>query len=133
VRHATVAALWGYGVVWVKDWVKDSRVQSGNLTLVEAIRMGAEYGCKYAAKDWSDEVLTKGAHRYEIAQRYQPRCHKMIVARLATALTVVNDYFGRPADHLWSHEEAPDWYGPPVWCMTWRLGALPGDDGPNDE
>ena len=122
IPHGLVERLWGKGFVFVKDWVKDSRVQEQGLRLVDAIRLGAEYGCKYASKDWSAEMLAGGAHRYEVAEGYRPKVLKVLVPRLRTAFTMAERYFGdRPADHLWMSAEADDWCGPPVWCLSWRI------------
>jgi hypothetical protein len=131
--HGKVKRLWGLGGVNVKDWAKDSRVKDLKLTLINVIRLGADYGCKYAAKDWGAEVLEGGAHRYEVAQSYQPARETVIFSRLGRAFEAAHGVFGRPADQVWSHEEADAWEGPPVWCLSWdswgATGALVGSDG----
>jgi hypothetical protein len=70
LNHGRVETLWEHGHVWVKDWTQDTRIKSLGLPVVAAIRLGATYGCKYASKDWSEEALAGGAHRYEVAQGY---------------------------------------------------------------
>jgi hypothetical protein len=130
IKHPLVEKLWGHGHVWVTDWAKDPRVKRLGLPLVVAIRLGATYGCKYASKDWSAEVLDGGAHRYEIAQGYQPDEHTERLATLAEAMAWAHALFGghHPAE-MWSSSEADDWDAPPVYALRWECGLderLPG-------
>lgn len=120
LRHADVEELWGHGFVWVKDWVRDSRVRSAQVTFVGALRLAAQYGCKYAAKDWSEEVLASGAHRYEVAQGYAPAAHSMRADSVRGALRFAASFFGgRLPDSVWRSSESEGWDGPPVWCVSW--------------
>ena len=121
--HGVVEGLWGQGFVWVKDWLKDSRIASFGLPLVVAIRLGALYGCKYASKDWSEEVLSGGAHRYEVAQGFQPDEHVERLATLAEAMAFVVAMFGgHTAEHSWCSFDSPSWDGPAVYCLSWTDG-----------
>lgn len=124
--HADVEELWGHGIVWVSDKTKHPRVKRLGLPLVVAIRLGAVYGCKYASKDWSEEVLTDGAHRYEVAQGFAPDEYADRHATLAEAWGAVHQHFGGviPA-HVWSSAEATGWEAPPVYCLRWDEGLSP--------
>ena len=130
VPHDKVEALWGHGFVWVKDWATDSRIKSMNAPLIVAIRLGATYGCKYASKDWGEDVLVDGAHRYEVAQGFQPDEHAERFATLAEAWAMVHGAFaGCVPERVWSSDEAEDWDAPPVYCFTFSDGLedrLPG-------
>lgn len=123
IPHDQVETIWGAGYVWVKDWAADSRIRSMNAPLIVAIRLGASYGCKYASKDWSEEVLDGGAHRYEVAQGFQPDERAERVATLAEAWAFVHGVFGGCVpERVWSSDEAEDWDAPPVYCFTWSDG-----------
>lgn len=88
--------------------------------MIVAVRLGATYGCKYASKDWGEDVLVGGAHRYEIAQGCQPDEHAERWATLAEAMAFVNACFGgHSPDELWSSDEAEQWDAPPVYCLRW--------------
>ena len=130
IKHAQVETLWGHGFVWVKDWAQDSRVKGLGLPLVVAVRLGATYGCKYASKDWGEEVLVDGAHRYEIAQGFQPDEHAERLATLSEAMAFVHELFGgHLAADVWSSDQAEAWDAPPVYCLRWDDGL---DDRPPD-
>jgi len=130
--HGDVERLWGHGFVWVKDWVKDSRVQRGTSgTFVEALRLASSYGCKYAAKDWSAEALDGGAHRYEISQGFKPRALSLRADSVGSALRFARSYFGgRYPDSVWRSSDSDSWDGPPVWCVSWSSAA--GEEGDGD-
>lgn len=120
IKHHHVERLWGHGHVWVKDWVKDSRVKGLPVPLIVAVRLGAIYGCKYASKDWSAEVLVDGAHRYEVAQGFQPDEHTERLATLAEAMAFAHACFGgHLPDETWSSDQSEDWDAPPVYCLRW--------------
>lgn len=131
IKVDQVRDLWGHGHVWVKDWAEDSRVKGLGLPLIVAIRLGATYGCKYASKDWGEDVLVEGAHRYEVAQGFQPDERTERLATLAEAMAVVcDDWFGGHLhSEVWSSEFEPLWDAPPVYCLRWDHGLddrLPG-------
>jgi hypothetical protein len=120
LAHSHVERMWGHGFVWVKDWVQDTRVRVQGVTFVEALRLAAQYGCKYASKDWSEEVLAGGAHRYEVAQGFKPKAVSMRADSVGSALRFAASFFGgRHPDSIWCSSESADWDGPPVWCVSW--------------
>jgi hypothetical protein len=122
--HHIVQPMWGFGIVNVKDKVKDSRVRAHNLSHVEAVRLAAIYACKYATKDWSEQVLAGGAHRYEIAQGCRPTKLVVPTETLSEAVGAAIEAFdGEKPHHEWSSSDSPTWSGPPVRCMHWRRAA----------
>jgi len=131
IPHADVERLWGHGHVWVKDWIRDSRVRNAGVSFVMALRLASQYGCKYAAKDWSEEVLAGGAHRYEVAQGYKPRSCSMRVDGVGAGLRFTASFFGgRYPDAVWRSTDCEGWDGPPVWCLSWStLPAAEIGDG----
>lgn len=120
----------------MKDWAADSRVKQYGLSIVGAIRLGALYGCKYASKDWSEEVLAGGAHRYEVAQGFQPDRLAERYPSLALAMRAVIELFGRPPDRTWWSGDSAGWDGPVTMTMTWdddgRLARDEGETGDGD-
>lgn len=127
--HAEVRELWGHGHVFVSDWTKKRWIRRQNLPFIEAVRKAAAYGCKYAQKDWNAEVLDGGAHRYELAQGYKPKQEVLRVASLAEAVDLCILRFRKRPSHAWSSNDAEDWDGPPVLCLTFTPRA--GPDGGN--
>ena len=112
IPHADLEKLWRRGYVWVKDWTRDSRVKGA--TFLERLRAGASYGAKYAAKDWSVEMLERGAHRYELAQGHEPLVVLAETDTLAAGLAVAEMRCG-PAVRVWRSSDDDEWEGPPCW------------------
>jgi hypothetical protein len=112
IPHHQVERLWGRGFVWVKDWTRDSRARGA--TFLERLRSGASYGAKYAAKDWSSEVLDRDAHRYELAQGHEPVALLAWCETLADGLRVAEGRLG-PSVHVWRSSDVAEWDGPPCW------------------
>nr|CRY96364.1 hypothetical protein [uncultured prokaryote] len=118
VPRAVVERCWQGGFVWVKDWTKDTRV--AGQTFVEKLRAGAEYGAKYAAKDWSTGQLVNGAHRYELAEGFEPPEVLAECRQLAEGVALAQRVMGR-ASVIWRSADAADWDGPA--CVTLRFPA----------
>jgi len=77
LEHARVAELWGHGFVWVLDFERSPVGPKGEplglcRTPREGWRRAAQYGCKYAQKDWERGAIGPRNHRYEIAQGFSP-------------------------------------------------------------
>lgn len=123
IKHHLVQDLWGNGIVWVKDWTEDSRIKPLGLPVVAAVRLGAVYGCKYAAKDWGEDVLVGGAHRYEVAEDFQPDELVERKGSLAEAMASVRGCFGGAhPESSWSSNDSPGWHGPPLYTLTFTQG-----------
>jgi hypothetical protein len=98
---------------------------------VAAIRLGAVYGCKYAAKDWAEEMLTGGAHRYEVAQGFQPDERWDRFGSLDEAMLWLHDvvFGGWCAAEMWSSADSDDWDAPPAYTLRWDSGLDPRTPG----
>ncbi len=121
VPHARMKLLWGFGRVNVSDWAKNSRVKKLGLSLVDAIRMGALYGCKYAAKDWDPEQIGPNGRRYSAAEGYKPRKLSVRVESLAEGVGRVEQFFGGPPSSIWHSTDCAHWDGPTVVAMRYSI------------
>jgi hypothetical protein len=123
LAHHLVAPLWGHGFVWAKDWTRDTRVKGA--TFLERLRAGATYGAKYAAKDWSSEVLDGGAHRYERAQGYEPVA---VLAEVGSVGAGVRLALAQLAGHghVWWSADEDGWNGPDCAVVMVGRARAPG-------
>jgi len=123
-EHAWVADLWGHGFVWVVDFCSAAKGPKGEAlglchTPREGWRRAARYGCKYAQKDWSQEHVGTGSHRYEVGQRFQPVVVGQWVESRAEAEQLVTEQVPLGAQlSVWDSGESERWSGPPV--RTWK-------------
>lgn len=109
LAHADLTRWWAHGHVWAKDWTRDTRVKAA--TFVERLRAGATYGAKYAAKDWDAVQLAGGAHRYEVAQGYEPVAVIAEVRSVAAGIALARSYLGGSVRE-WRSSTDDDWHGP---------------------
>lgn len=127
VNHADIETLWGLGFVWVTDFATSMRGPKGEpLGLCRAprdgLRRAANYGCKYAQKDWSPEHVGALNHRYEVAQGFAPVKESCWVngpgeadIRVRSCLTAEDQRWMK----RWNSDDDPDWRRPPVWTWRW--------------
>jgi hypothetical protein len=108
-------------MVHVSDKTKDPRVVEQSLPFVEALRLGALYGCKYAAKDWSPEQILPGEHRYISGHDYKPRKIQMYAFTERGGIEQAIGYYGHPPAWWWRSAEHDDWEGPDVTCLRWHV------------
>ncbi len=128
--HQDVERLWGHGIVWVSDYLKHSLVRAANLSRVEAVRLAAVYACKYASKDWGQDMLPSGARRFCTAEGCKPGKLTIPHSTLAGALQSARDEFnGAIPIQEWSSSESKTWDGPPVHCLRWARSADDYFDG----
>jgi hypothetical protein len=127
VPHAEIEALWGHGFVWVTDFATTMRGPKGEplglcRTPREGLRRAANYGCKYAQKDWSPENVGALNHRYEVAQGFGPVQESCWVSGPGEAELLVRSYLA-PEDQRWlkrwNSDDEPDWRRPPIWTWRW--------------
>lgn len=124
--HGTVEALWGQGYVWATDFERSPVAPKGEplglcRTPRDGWRRAAQYGCKYAQKDWSPESVGPSQHRYEVAQGFQPVPERTHVFDLATGRSAAKALV--PAEDercvsTWDSDEESEWDRPRV--ITWR-------------
>ena len=114
------------GMVHVSDKTKDRRVAAQNLSFVEALRLGALYGCKYASKDWSPEQILPGEHRYVSGHDYKPEKIQMYAFTEGGAVELAVGLYGLPPTWCWRSAECEDWDGPDVVCLRWNQPRVKG-------
>ena len=126
IGHSKVADLWGHGFVWVTDFATAMRDPKGEplglcRTPREGLRRAANYGCKYAQKDWSPEHVGALNHRYEVAQGFAPWQESLWVDGPAAAEILVASLV-TPEElrwlKRWNSDDEAEWNRPPI--RTWR-------------
>lgn len=100
-----------------KDWLNDSRVEGK--PFAQALRLGAAYATKYASKDWSPEMITRGRHRYELAQSFQPKGVKVTAESLEEMIGVIATQSAQWVEPMWCSLDSDDWTGPLCWVFQW--------------
>jgi hypothetical protein len=126
VGHADVAELWGHGFVWVTDFATSMRGPKGEplglcRTPREGLRRAANYGCKYAQKDWSPANVGAQNHRYEVAQGFAPLQEaRWVDGPLAAEVLVANLVSVEDQRWMkrWNSDDETEWNRPPI--RTWR-------------
>jgi hypothetical protein len=126
VSHAGVAELWGHGFVWVTDFATSMKGPKGEplglcRTPREGLRRAANYGCKYAQKDWSPENVGAQNHRYEVAQGFAPlQESRWVEGPLAAEVLVANQVSAEDQRWMkrWNSDDEAEWNRPPI--RTWR-------------
>lgn len=140
LSHRVMQAIWSdrsssvegvsTGMVHVSDKTKDPRVVKLGLSFVEALRMGALYGCKYASKDWSREQILPGEHRFIAGQGFKPRKIQVRAFTESGGIAEAVAIYGQPPHWCWRSYEVEDWDAPDVVCLRW---AHPSTRGNCDE
>ncbi len=116
---------WGNGNVWYTDFTRDredwlgrslGRAAGGGRASGRAgARRAASYAAKYIGKDLDESSdIPAGAHRYEVAQGFQPVALRVRVRSFAAGLAYIGRHpsFGRVEWHGKS-DEWEGWDGPP--------------------
>ena len=125
-EHALVADLWGHGYVWVTDFATAMKGPKGEplglcRTAREGLRRSANYGCKYAQKDWSPENVGPLNHRYEVAQGFAPKQESCWIDGPAEAEALIQLQVASEEQRWlkrWNSDDEPEWNRPPI--RTWR-------------
>jgi hypothetical protein len=113
VRRSLIDAAWGRGFVHIKLL---GNLPVGSGTLGEA-RMAARYVGKYVTKDLG-EHRAGGLHRYEVAQRFQPRKVELQGRSVDDVIRQASEVMGRSPEVRWlSEEDGKD--GPPRCWVSW--------------
>lgn len=127
LEHTSVEELWGLGWVWVTDFEKSPIGPKGEplglcRTPREGWRRAAQYGCKYAQKDWVRGAIGPGNHRYEVAQGFSPVPVRRWLEDQNEAWNLVAELApeGRwDLVEVWESNEDPEWDRPPVATFRW--------------
>lgn len=127
IPHAEIEALWSHGFVWVTDFATSMKGPKGESlglcrTPREGLRRAANYGCKYAQKDWSPENVGPLSHRYEVAQGFAPIRESAWVNGPGEAEQLIQMQLldeDRRWMKRWNSDDDPEWLRPPVWTWRW--------------
>ena len=131
--------LWGNGNVWFTDFSKDRYVKYTGRR-IPAVRAGsavggvaraaakaAAYACKYAVKDWAVDEIGVGAHRYEIAEGFQPTEQRFRVRTFQEAWDLIKAHpaVGEVLDWLKLDCDLEGWDGPPMRLLRFANPVRP--------
>ena len=127
LTHARVESLWGHGFVWVTDFARSSSAPKGEplglcRTPRDGWRRAAQYGCKYAQKDWNQELIGPGVNRYAVAKGFKPLVNKRWLHHLEDGWSAVAELVPwEEWRHLdtWSSNDEPAWDRPPITTFRW--------------
>ncbi len=125
--HARIGELWGHGFVWATDFEQSPTGPKGEpfglcRTPREGWRRAAQYGCKYAQKDWEPGAIGPRNHRYEIAQGFSPSPERYWLDHDTEAWELVAELV--PAGEwinlaVWESNDDDEWDRPPVATFRW--------------
>jgi hypothetical protein len=125
--HTHIEGLWGHGWVWVVDFERSPVGPKGEplglcRTPREGWRRAAQYGCKYAQKDWEPGVIGPRNHRYEIAQGFSPEPKRQWLDSDSDAWNLVAELvpegeWGNLV--VWESNDDDQWDRPPVATFRW--------------
>lgn len=114
IKRSVVQRAWGHGFVHIK-LLGDLPVGSG--ALGEA-RAAAGYLSKYVTKSFDDRRIS-GLHRFDLAQGFQPRVHRLTGQTPGDVVSQASVLFGSGPALRWSSSEVPDWQGGPAIWAQW--------------
>jgi hypothetical protein len=114
VPRGLIERSWGRGYVSIK-LLGDLPI--GTNRAGEA-RKAAGYLAKYVSKTFDSEE-TRGLHRYEVAQGFQPRAVAVVGRTDLEILERASAYMGGEPNVRWYSNENPDWHGPPAIWFQW--------------
>jgi hypothetical protein len=116
VRQALLEELWGLGWVNIHRYGDRHKRQDE----VEAAWQVASYLSKYVGKALAETAGSKGGHRYEVSQGFQPEAERYEVWTFPEGIArVVAVFEGELPRSVWRSSEVDNWLGPPVWCGYW--------------
>jgi hypothetical protein len=113
VHYRLMRQVWPHGFVHIK---RLSDLPFGSGTLGEA-RLAARYLAKYVGK--ALDAGPAGLHRYEVAQGFQPRAHRLVGASLDEVLAQAAAIMGREPDLVWDSASDASWDGPHSVWASW--------------
>jgi hypothetical protein len=118
IKRGAIANAWPHGFVSIKLL---SNLPVGSSSLSEA-RIAGGYLAKYVAKSFADDdARDLGAHRYDVAQGFQPAAVRFTGPSRSDVLQQASAHLGEVPRDVWDSSEAEDWQGPPtVWAQWGR-------------
>jgi hypothetical protein len=115
IAQGDIKRAWGRGHVHIK-LLGDLPVGSGSLG--EA-RLAARYLAKYIGKDLAHGGQPSGLHRYDVAQRFQPRAVRLVGATADEVIAWAETVMGAKAERVWRSRDEEAWDGPPAVSASW--------------
>lgn len=118
LKRSTIEAAWPHGYISIKML---GNLPVGSSPLSEA-RVAAGYLAKYVAKSFSDPTPRDlGAHRYDVAEGFQPERVRFTGTSRGEVLALASDHLKASPAVVWDSSESEDWQGPPtVWAQWGR-------------
>jgi hypothetical protein len=118
IKRGMIEAAWPHGFVSIKLL---SNLPVGSTTLSEA-RIAGGYLAKYVAKSFGDAVVRElGAHRYDVAEGFQPAEIRFTGISRGDVLNQASEHLHAHPGVIWDSSESVDWQGPPtVWAQWGR-------------
>jgi hypothetical protein len=111
VPHAVLRDAWGRGIVDIRRIRADC--EPGELP---ARRLAARYLAKYVSKS-HDQERPRGEHRYEVAQRFQPRSLRIVGRTQDEVIRRASEAMGAAPARVWRSSDQRGSLGPPTcWC-----------------
>lgn len=116
LKRSAIEEAWGRGFVHIK-LLGDLPTGSGKL---EEARKAAAYLAKYVGKAIDDRRIPSH-HRYDVAQRFQPRAEGVWGRTADEAIERASCEWmgGKPPTYRWSSDQQPDWQAPPSVWVSW--------------
>jgi hypothetical protein len=117
VPRALIDKAWGRGFVHIKR-LSQLPVGSGRL---EEARRAAGYLSKYVTKafDGDESSRALGLHRYEVAERFQPKVMGFRGCSAGSVIAQASGVMGRRPARRWSSLDVEGWQGPPAIWVAW--------------
>jgi len=116
VAQSALQQLWGLGWVNIHRYGDRHKHQDE----VQAAWQVAGYLSKYVGKALGETAGSKGGHRYEVSQGFQPVAERFEVWTFPEGIAqVVAIFDGELPQSVWRSSEVENWLGPPVWCGYW--------------
>jgi hypothetical protein len=114
VRERLIRQVWGRGITHIKR-IQDLPVGSG---AIEESRRAAGYLAKYASKSLDDDP-TRGLHRYEVAQGFQPRVVSFQGESEAEVVGAASEVMGGAPVLVWRSATVEGWRAAPAYWCAW--------------
>lgn len=113
-----IERAWPHGFVSIKLL---GNLPVGSSPLSEA-RIAGGYLAKYVAKSFADDGSRDlGAHRYDVAQGFQPEAIRFTGTSRGDVLQQASAHLRDTPREVWDSSQAEDWQGPPtVWAQWGR-------------
>jgi hypothetical protein len=114
IHQSTIKEVWGKGIVDIRS--RGMR-RLGDGAAAEA-RQQARYLSKYITKA-AEEERSPWLHRFEVAQRYQPKCVVVSAPNEHRAIDSLAKRMGGVPQFIWRSSDQQEWLGPLARWLAW--------------